>query len=213
MNIIDSAAAAAAVFSALAAGGALEAARRSLKTADRAARTGEAAAQTAESVARIERDRWHAEIEPRLEIEISAPPNRTMTVRFTGPTALRRLARVEMTIRNHDEHHGHDLAGSPTEEELAAVIWGPLRFRPRINEASEDGRAAGVFPLKLGEICKRSMDETLRPHWWSDGQPGWQRSWANKPVRLWVVCHADGHHPWHLTFDVIPEPDIADTLG
>lgn len=210
MDYVDSAAA---VFSALAAGGALEAARRSLKTADRAAQTGEAAARTAETVARIERDRWHAEVEPRLEIAISAPPSLMMTVRFTGPTALRRLARVEMTIRNHDEHHGHGLAGSPTEEELAAVIWGPLRFRPHINEASEDGRTAGVFPLELGEICKRSMDETLAPHWQSDGHAGWQRKWVNEPVRLWVVCHADGHRPWHLTFDVIPEEDVASTFG
>ncbi|TXS35241.1 hypothetical protein EAO77_37335 [Streptomyces sp. t39] len=45
--------------------------------------------------------------------------------------------------------------------------------------------------------------ESSRAHrHFSGGQAGWERGQRDKPFRLWVTCHVDGHKPWHLHADV-----------
>ncbi|MFF6859883.1 hypothetical protein ACFY9H_31440 [Streptomyces bacillaris] len=200
-----------AVASSIAAVGSFEAARRSLKTANRAARTGESAAATAEAVAQIERARWHAELQPKLDIHID--DQAIMTVRFAGPAALGPIRRIELTIRDDSDHHGHTgLAGSPSQAELAAVVWSPLRFRPGIDDAGEQGRNAGPFGLDLNETRRIAMEVTNAPRFFSGGHRTWLTRWVNQPVRLWVVCHVDGHRPWRISRDVTPDQDVLDTV-
>ncbi|MGW6459926.1 hypothetical protein ACWF94_29030 [Streptomyces sp. NPDC055078] len=188
----------------------MKTAERAAGTAERAAQTAEQAARAAEAVATIERDRWHADMKPRLTFTIDGLHSPVLTVLFTGPTSLGRLERVELTIRDESDNHGHQLAGGPSPEDLAAVIWGPLRFLPGAGDASHDGRKAGVFPLELNETRMVAMDPTLVPRWYERRR--WWQKWVNQPVRLWVTCQAEGHQPWTVSEDVMPDQDIIDVL-
>ncbi|MFE7046163.1 hypothetical protein ACFU9X_44340 [Streptomyces atratus] len=140
MGIADtSIAAAAAVFSGGAAFGAWKTARE--------------ANRTSASLAQIERDRWHTEMTPNLQFQFTrSRGSAELLVLFGGPAPLRRLNRLELSIRD-DRDRSNDLvlAGGPTAEERAKIIWGPYRFRPGIDGADELGRNAGALRLEHGE--------------------------------------------------------------
>lgn len=54
------------------------------------------------------------------------------------------------------------------------------------------------------------MEVTLTPVWWERRE--WIRRWVNKPVRLWIVCHVEGHRPWRISKDVMPDQDVLDSV-
>ncbi|MEW1551973.1 hypothetical protein [Streptomyces tsukubensis] len=214
MNIIEGGiAAVAAGFSGWAAFSAMQAARSSNRNAQTANRTAELARQTAASVAQIERDRWHTELTPRIEIQVvpgaigSTP---TLAVRFHGPAGLGRLERLVLSIRDDKDRSGIPLLpGGPTAEERDAVVWGPLKFRFSAGGADGIGRTVDPFELARGDEMVLSLDRTVAPPWYASGATGWAGDYADADLRLWVTVHAEGHRPWELHADVPTRIDQA----
>ncbi|MGW3091578.1 hypothetical protein [Streptomyces sp. NPDC001108] len=197
MGIADtSIAAAAAVFSGGAAFGAWKTARE--------------ANRTSASLAQIERDRWHTEMTPHLRFQFTrSRGNPELLVLFDGPAPLRRINRLELSIRDdRDRSSDPVLAGGVTAEERAKIIWGPYRFRPGIDGADESGRNAGAFHLEHGEKRRLALDPSLSPSWFTDSDPigGWRWEQSGNPIRLWATCHVAGHKDWRLTADLPGEP-------
>jgi hypothetical protein len=198
MSIVDtSIAALSAALSGAAAYGAWKASREANKAAWNAN-------ETAASVAQIERDRWHKELTPQLRIKLQTDPHEVLYVRFDGPAALGELA-VHLTIRDDfNRSRLPHLAGTPTPEERAEVIWGPYRFRPRVNDADELGRSVPAFPLLSGDRHRLALDPSLRPSWYQgdDREQRWRDEYRTAPIRLWAECTVPGHKPWKLAFAV-----------
>ncbi|WBO69755.1 hypothetical protein [Streptomyces camelliae] len=198
MSIVDtSIAAASAAFSGLAAWGAWKASREANEAALKAN-------ETAVSVAQIERDRWHKELTPQLRIKLQAESDDVLYIRFDSPAMLGEL-NIQLTIRDDfDRSRLPHLAGVPTPEQTAEVIWGPYRFRPRINEADELGRSVPAFPLLLGDRHRLALDPSLKPSWYegADGEQRWRSEYSTAPIRLWATCTVPDHTPWKLAFAV-----------
>ncbi|MDF6046424.1 hypothetical protein LRD69_30755 [Streptomyces sp. JH14] len=198
MSIVDtSIAAVSAALSGLAAGAAWKASREANKAAWKAN-------ETADSVAQIERDRWHKELTPQLRIKLQTEPHEVLYVRFDSPSTLGDLA-VQLTIRDDfDRSRLPHLAGTPTPEQRAEVVWGPYRFRPHVDEADGLGRAVPAFPLLPGDRHRLALDLSLKPSWYegADGEQRWRNDYRTAPIRLWAVCTAPDHKPWILAFAV-----------
>lgn len=190
MGIPDtSIAALAAAFSGFAAWGAWKASRE--------------ANSTAASVAQIERDRWHTEVTPVLRIKLEADPG-MLYVRFDKPASLGRL-NVKLTLRDDfDRSRVPHLAGTPTPEEVAEVIWGPYRFRPGVDGADQLGRSVSQVVLEADDRTRLAVDLSVKPSWYEgvQGEERWRHQWRNARIRLWADCEASGHKPWRLSFEV-----------
>jgi len=190
VSIFDtSIAAASAAFSGFAAWGAWQASRQ--------------ANSTAASVARIERDRWHRELTPRLRIRLEADQG-LLYVRFDGPAALEELA-VELTVRDDlDRSRLPHLAGTATPEQRAEVVWGPYRFRPHVDDADALGRTVPALPLLPGDRRRLAVDPSPKPSWYEghEGERQWREAYRAAPIRLWALCASPGHKPWKLGFAV-----------
>ncbi|RZU28193.1 hypothetical protein EV284_6359 [Streptomyces sp. BK022] len=156
---------------------------------------------TAAAVARIEEDRWHTELVPNIQLTRNGD---TLELTYVGPPTLGPL-RIRPEIRDdRDRSVDRVLAGGPTREELAEVIWGPCRFRPGNEGADERGRTTAPFRLEPGDSHKLAIDPSPRPSWMEgvDGERRWRRDYQSAPIRLWLICEADGHKPWRLPVDV-----------
>lgn len=213
MDFVESIIAAiAAAFSGWAAWSSMQAARTSDRNAQTANRTAELAYQTAESVAQIERDRWHHDLTPQILFKINTSRGwPELLVSYTAPSGLGQLDSVRLRVRD-DRDHEQDvvLAGGLTAEERRATIWGPYRFRifHRHTEFLGRGRVAEPFSLARADVHRLALEDTF-PHRHYGGSPSdWTHHYRGEPMRLWVICSAEGHKPWELTVDV-PDPLIA----
>jgi len=185
-----------AVFSAVATGGAWLAARR--------------ANSTAEAVARIERDRWHADLTPQFRVTLE--PKRggdaaDLIVHLAGPFPLHRLdeIRVEVTQSN-DRDYDTPAAGrhGVDPEQWAVQLWGPYKFLRRANGADSAGKTARPFALAVGKGRTFALTRTDPPPWWrgNDSEARWRARWIGKPVRLVFTCRRDGFEPWMVPCEV-----------
>lgn len=207
MDIVEgSIAAVAAGFSGWAAWSARQAARSSDRNSKTANQTAELAYQTAESIAQIERNRWHQELMPQVAFRIDDERGwNELMVRYTAPTGIGRLDSVELRVRDDRDHDGDPvLAGGLTPEERRATIWGPYRFRiyDRSTEAEGRGRIAEPFSLARGDVQRLTLETTFPHSHYSGGSTAWEQHYDREPLRLWIVCRAEGHKPWELTVDV-----------
>lgn len=193
-----------AVFSAVATGGAWLAARRANATAD--------------AVARIERERWHADLTPqfRVTLERGDGDRATLSVHLAGPLPLGHLDEVSVEVRQSDDlDYTPTLAGGPTPEQVAAQVWGPYRFVPRVNDADENGQVMPAFPLRVGAGRPLAMERTRPPHWQegNDREARWRDKWLNKPLRLVLTCRRDDLDPWTVPYEVeVPQAPRVRTL-
>jgi len=176
-----------AALSAAAAAGAWRAAHRSADTAD--------------TVARIEKDRWHADLTPQFDLDLVETGNgqALLNVHLGGPDALRRLDEVRITVGNDDKDHTvlHPERNA-TQADIDAFVWGPFQFSPHVNGTDEDGRGPEPFSLDVGTGTLRAMQRT-RPGRWMGGKPQamWQGEYVGKPIRLILTCRR-GDEEWIL---------------
>lgn len=175
-------------FSAVAAGGAWFAARRANRTAN--------------AVARIEKERWHAELTPRFELDLAETGNgqALLDIHLAGPDALGHLDSISIAVGNDDR--GHQLL-SPgvdvTQEEVDAFVWGPYRFSPGADGTDEHGREPKPFDLAVGTGARRAMQRTRPGHWMTGKTQGmWQGEYVGKPIRLVLTCRR-GDEKWVIT--------------
>lgn len=176
-----------AVFSAVAAVGSWRAAHRANSTAD--------------AVGRIERERWHAENLPqfRVTIEQQQGDRATLRVHLAGPVTLHHLDEIRVAVvQSDDMDYTPRLAGGPTSEQVAAQVWGPLRFVPGSDGADRNGQAVAPFALAVGKGRPLALEHTRSPLWWdgNDREARWRARWIGKPVRLVLTCRRDGFEPW-----------------
>jgi hypothetical protein len=192
-----------AVFSAVATGGAWMAARR--------------ANSTAEAVARIERDRWHADLTPQFRVTLEPKRDAAdLIVHLTGPFPLHHLDEIRVEVTHSDDRdHGTPPDGRRRvdPDEWAAQLWGPYELLATgRNEVAADGRTAGPFALALGNGRTFPLTRTDPPPWWThrEAEAGWRARWLGKPVRLVFTCRRDGFEPWVVPYEVeIPvEPQV-----
>lgn len=156
---------------------------------------------TADAVAQIERDRWHTELTPKFDVTATelGPGTNKASLRITlkMPPGLPGLTKAVLRIR--DDGYTHLPLGSVTQEMIDATIYGPYRFEPGIDDASADGRTVTSRPIGLGDWDKFALERTMPPHVDPDL---WMDTYLEAPVRLSIECHADGHKPWYVTYEV-----------
>ncbi|WP_327335825.1 hypothetical protein OG384_04125 [Streptomyces sp. NBC_01324] len=175
-------------FSAVAAGGAWFAAHRANRTAN--------------AVARIEKERWQAELTPQFEFDLTETGNghALLDVRLEGPDALGHLDSISIVVGNDDG--GHEVLNpgvDVTQDEVDALVWGPYRFNPNADGADEYGRGPDPFDLSVGTGTRRSMQRTHPGHWMAGKTQGtWQGEYVGKPIRLVLTCHR-GDKKWVVT--------------
>lgn len=175
-------------------------------------------AKTADTVARIERQRWHADLTPQFDITIErAQGDRaTMNVRLVGPVPLGHLDEIVIRIvPSDDQDRTQERPGGPSREEMDAQVWGPCRFNPNAEGVDPTGQTVAPFPLRVGTGRPLSLEKTRAPHWQegNDVQHRWTEDWSNQPVRLVITCkrhEPDGQEefePWVVPLDVeVPQP-------
>ncbi|MEU0198490.1 MULTISPECIES: hypothetical protein [unclassified Streptomyces] len=179
--------------SAIATWGAWRAAARSAKTAD--------------TVARIERQRWHADLTPdfKITIERGEGDRATLSVRLIGPVPLKRLDEIAIQIVSSDDmDRTARLPGLPTQEDLDAQVWGPCRFSHGADGADINGQTVAPFSLRVGAGRPFSIEQTRAPHW-QEGQDvdrQWRDEWLSRPMRLVITCRREEFEPWVVPYDV-----------
>ncbi|WP_138906129.1 hypothetical protein [Streptomyces chryseus] len=181
----------------------------------RASDTAEQARKAAEVVARIERDRWLAELSPQFEFTLTKEGDQAarLLVHLAGPDALGHLDSVTVRIGDDDYDHtptqqrlGFTDPLGPTPEQIAAHIWGPFRLRPRVNEADDNGRELTFTDLQVGRGRPLALDRTY-PGSWMGGKTYdmWQREYEGHPLRLVFTCRR-GEETWKVA-RTVDNPD------
>lgn len=168
-------------------------------------------AATADTVARIEQDRWHADLLPRFDITIErAEGDRaTLSVHLAGPVPLCHLDDIRIEIVPSDDMSRlATTPGEPTQEQLDAQVWGPLRFTHGADGADVDGKTVAPFQLEVGKGRPFSIERTRPPIWLrgDDRAARWRDQWLNTPMRLVITCQKEGYKPWIVPCRVdVPE--------
>ncbi|WP_328931907.1 MULTISPECIES: hypothetical protein [unclassified Streptomyces] len=158
-------------------------------------------AKTADTMTRIEQDRWHAELTPQFDLELTDTGNgqALLGVHLSGPDALRHLDEIRIVVGNDDKERTilHP-ERNVTQADVDAFVWGPFRFSPNINDTDSHGRGPKPFSLDVGTGTQRAMQGT-RPGRWMEGksQATWQGEYVGKPVRLILTCRRGGEE-WVL---------------
>ncbi|MGQ4353135.1 hypothetical protein [Streptomyces drozdowiczii] len=163
--------------------------------------------RTAKAVARIEQDRWHADLTPIFEIFLKRAEGRraTLDVQLVGPIHLTHLDRVAIRIASSDDTQRTAwLPGGPSQEEIGAQVWGPFRFTHGADGADINGHTVAPIALTVGRGRPFSIERTRPPHWQEgdDREARWAAQWGWSPIKLVLECRKEGFAPWVVPYDV-----------
>ncbi|QIY94197.1 hypothetical protein HEP87_09280 [Streptomyces sp. S1D4-11] len=155
-------------------------------------------AKTADTVARIEQDRWHADLLPRFQITIEhAEGDRaTLSVRLVGPLSLCHRDEIRLKVVPSDG-------------------LSRLRFTPGADGAGVAGQTVAPFSLQVGTGRPFSLERTRAPlrQRGEDRDRRWRDDWLNKPRRLVLTCGREGFKTWTVPCEVaVPEATRARRL-
>lgn len=119
-----------------------------------------------------------------------------------GPSTLDRVDEVVVRVLDDMVRPPSSIAGSATDEQMAAVVWGPWRFPPGLDGIDQYGRTV-VVPtrLEMGDRTRVYMERTTPPRWWGSGTPAWRHQYAGTPLRLRFTCRRD-EVDWRILVDV-----------
>jgi hypothetical protein len=175
------------------------------------------AASSAAITAGLDADRRHSELTPRFRITVSPtnPGSDTLklVIYLNGPAELGRLDELNVTIRNDHHWRGEttQLAGGPTQEQIAEHIWGRWRFIPSVGPgadsirgipgADDTGRTCPTRGMPVGEELQFALEPTQPPRWSEQTTEQWH-AWMGNYLRLRLECRRDGHEPWLLTVEM-----------
>lgn len=202
------------IASAIAAGGswlvairANKVAREANAAATQANQAADSANRTAEAVARIERERWHAELTPEFEItfEVKGNDHGALDVQLVGPLPLHHLDEIRMEVLASDDmDRTPRLPGGVSAEDVRNQTWGPYRFMPHTDQADAHGKGPGPFALQVGRGAPFSLERTRPPHWdeGHDRVERWVAQWSASPVKLRLTCRKEGHEPWVVPYTI-----------
>ncbi|MFE1872983.1 hypothetical protein ACFW9N_19055 [Streptomyces sp. NPDC059496] len=163
-------------------------------------RAADRSAVAAEGVTRIERDRWHRELTPDLDLRLTQHHANywTLNLELAGPENLEALDSLTLEVLDEKGvNHLPNPAAGITEDELRTVIWGPLRLRPGVDGITGPGRTTTIDGLELGQRAVRAMELSLQPNWYNDPIDTWARHYLDHPLRLRIVCNKADHR-WIL---------------
>ncbi|WP_329616508.1 hypothetical protein OG244_28680 [Streptomyces brevispora] len=165
-------------------------------------RTSVRSAATADTVARIEDERWHADLTPQflLDLTETGRGQALLDVHLAGPDALGHLDSISIVVGNDDRDH-ELLHPEPnvTQADIDAFVWGPFKFSHGADGTDEHGRGPEPFDLAVGTGTRRAMQRTRPGHWMTGKTPGtWQGEYVGKPIRLVLTCRR-GNEEWVVT--------------
>jgi hypothetical protein len=107
-------------------------------------------------VASIEQGRRHDELTPEFKITCDARDNdgnrAELNLELTGPAGLTELNQVTVRIRDDIPGRKPRDGSKLTQEQVAAVIWGPYRIVTGLRDTDSNGRAHGPFQLLKNEL-------------------------------------------------------------
>jgi hypothetical protein len=162
----------------------------------------------------LEKER-HDSLAPRFSLSLK-PLNRgpdedevmQLEVGLIGPSALAELDDLRIDVRD-DRARPALGGGGPSSDEVRAQIWGPYRFSPGVDGASEDGRSVATIlhqrpdkRLPRGESVRLQMERTRAPRWFAHGEAGWRQEFkSHSPVRLALHCRS-GDASWVVPLEV-----------
>lgn len=179
-----------AVLSAVAATGSWMAARRANATSQEAHRT-------ADAVAGIEKERWQADLTPDFELDIVTTGSNAplLVLHLAAPDALEKLDEISLFIESDFRRVGVDESLQP---DVDRHVFGPMRFRPRVDKADSSGRAVSLRDIPVGRGTILALERTRPGHWMGNrSQESWQAEFAGQPVRLRLTCRR-GDYRWTL---------------
>jgi hypothetical protein len=118
---------------------------------------------------------------------------------FTGPTDLLLLDELWVGLRP-DPSRKTRLAGSPTQEEVDAEVWGPVQFVEGIDGSPSRKRSAVFEGVEQATPVIVSVEPSRQPPGVHDREQ-WQRQWRGQPARVKIHCLA-GDYAWDLNRNV-----------
>lgn len=149
--------------------------------------------------------RRHREMRPELRVALDMkwPPDvGLLVVKLVGPRDVERYDRIRVEVRDDGKNRqpGHDV----TAEHIRQQVWGPFRLRPGTDGADRDGRVAEQSGQAVTDSWLFTVERTTPPAWYSGGDSGWRRDYADEPLRLRLEVGL-GDQSW-VEMQEVPQP-------
>ena len=134
-------------------------------------------------------------------------PSASLRMQLAGPADFGMLDDVRVSIRDDHRRQATPIANGPSPEDIANVIWGPLRFRAGVDGADRLGRTITSGPLQVLESTTFALEDSNIPGWINDAA-SWRTQQLGQPLRLTVtVPQASEPETWIVHADVTIEQE------
>lgn len=158
---------------------------------------------TARTMASLETQRRRDELTPEFDITCDG---QFLYVVLAGPQHLPGLhgAIIRIADEMWTDHGTTQIAGGPSAEEVAKIVWGPYEFNTSASGNVTDQRTSRerAYDRTTGKNWdKLPLLPSSRPPWASWTNQQWMNKYRDHPVRLVIECWYR-HDTWVITKDV-----------